>query len=343
VKRSIVFCGLALAPLLLAGCALFGSDPVPPAPSLTGVHAEQNAWHNKIYSNPNSDTPEFEPLSDAQNAVNAAKSQPRVTEFDKQSLNKAKSALKDAQEHWQAIAEHANRDDKALAQVAEQAHRAERFAQIAQYTAARETNLAKLKQLQAQRQRRLARQRRQRLQKQRQLQRQRRNRLAFAGGQGGGLQAGGNLVGHRVVPEMLGSLNFKEGTARLAGDSRSVLAQLAKLVQDHPKLGVAIFGFTSNRAPSDDRLQAFINANPKLKKQDLSHDQQVQAYQQGLSLARARDVAELLVQSGVKPKRIGVRPMGASHPIASNDTNAGQKKNARVEAIMVPLKNNQGS
>ena len=51
----------------------------------------------------------------------------------------------------------------------------------------------------------------------------------------------------------------------------------------------------------------------------------------------ARDVAQLLVQAGTDPDRIGARGMRNQHPIASNDTPAGRRKNERAEAIMVPL------
>lgn len=328
MKRWIVLCGLSATLPYLSGCALFSSDPVPPAPSLTGIQAQHNNWQNKIYSSPTSDLPAFEPLLHAQRAVKAAQSQPNVNEYDSQSLTQARQALQQAEDDWGSIAGKKDRDNAALAKVAGEAHQAQRLAEIAQYTAQREVGLVNLRQLEAQHQQQM------RIAQQKKQQQQQRQQRQIAAQQAA--SRGNSLVGRRVVPEMLGSLSFEQGTARLTQSSHSVITRLAKLAQAHPKLGVALFGFTSNSAPPDDRLDAFIKANPKLKDKDLSHAQKIQAYQQGLSLARARDVAELLVQAGLSPDRIGIQPMGASHPIASNKTAQGRKKNARVEAIMVP-------
>ncbi|MGN8160670.1 OmpA family protein [Salinisphaera sp. SWV1] len=317
MKRLIVMGGLTAVLPLFAGCAVFESSPVPPSPSLTGVKAQNAAWHDAIHRSPHAGTPTFGPLSDAESAVQRAEAQPQVKQFDSQSLTRAQTSLTQAKNDWQAIANKKKRSDDALAKVANEAHRAQRLAQIAQYTAQREIGLKQLHQLQAQ-------------QHQQQRAAASSGRLASVSTQ--------DIVGKRVVPDMLGSLHFQSGTARLTQASHPVIGRLAKLAKAHPKLGVAIFGFTDNSEPPADRLQAFVNSNPKLKQQHPSHKQQVQAYHQGLSDARARDVAQLLVQAGVDPHRIGARGMGATHPVASNDTASGRQKNERAEAVMVPLK-----
>lgn len=314
MKRLIVICGLSAVVPLFAGCAVFESNPVPPSPSLTGVEAQNAAWHDAIHRSPHGGTPTFGPLSDAESAVKDAQAQQQVNQFDSQSLTQAQQALTQAQNDWQAIANKKKRSDDALAEVADEAHRAQRLAEIAQYTAQREIGLKQLNQLQAQQQ------------------------SMLASSSGTSSVSTQDLVGKRVVPEMLGSLHFQSGTARLTEGSHPVIGRLAKLAQAHPKLGVAIFGFTDNSEPPADQLQAFVNANSKLKQQHPSHKQKVQAYHQGLSDARARDVAQLLVQAGVDPHRIGARGMGATHPVASNDTASGRQQNERAEAVMVPLK-----
>lgn len=311
MKRLFIICGLTAA---LSGCALFGSGSVPPSPDLTGVAAQNTAWRNAIHRGPNGGTPTFGPLSDAESAVKAAETQAQVNQFDSQSLSQARQALDQAQSDWQSIADKKKRSDDALANVADEAHRAQRLAQIAQYTAQREIGLGQLNQMQAQ---------------------QPNSMGSSSSGQGATSR---QLAGQRVVPEMLGGLHFQSGTARLTQSSHPVIGRLAKLAQAHPKLGVAIFGFTDNSEPSADQLQAFVNANSKLEQQNPDHEQQVEAYHQGLSDARARDVAQLLVQAGVDPHRIGARGMGASHPAASNDSAAGRRKNERAEVVMVPLK-----
>lgn len=341
MKRWIVLCSIAALLAPLSGCAIFGDGS---SHSTDGVNAQWMALRDKIYSNPKSDIPVFGPLSDARDAVHAAENQEQVSVYDGDSLREAKQALNKAESDWQAVAGKDHISNAALSRVADEAHRAQRLAQIAKYTAQREVGLKELsqaqnqyqqkyKKVQLQKQRALQRQRQRQLAQQRQRQRQMRMRAAQRA-------AGGDrLAGRRVVPDMLGSLRFETGTARLVKSSHAVLGKLVSLAHAHQELGLAIFGFTSNRVPSDKKLKAFVDANPKLKEQNLSHKDQVRAYRQGLSLARARDVAELLANAGVDPKRIGVRPMGSSHPVASNDTEQGRQKNARVEVIMVPLKN----
>ncbi|KEZ75661.1 OmpA family protein [Salinisphaera hydrothermalis] len=321
MNRLLLLCTVAVVLPLFAGCAVFRSNPVPPSPSLTGVAAQNAAWHDEIHRSPTGDTPTFGPLTDAEDAVQAAQTQPQVSQFDSQSLTQAQQALAQAKNDWQAIANKKKRSADALAKVADEAHQAQRLAQIAQYTAQREIGLKQLNQLQAQ---------------------QQRSMMASSSGGGGRAMSTRDLAGKRVVPDMLGALHFQSGTARLTQDSHPVIGRLAKLAQAHPKLGVAIFGFTDNSAPPAGQLKAFINANPNLKNQHLSHAKQVQAYHQGLSDARARDVAQLLVQAGVDPHRLGARGMGESHPIASNATASGRRKNERAEVVLVPLQKRGG-
>lgn len=56
-----------------------------------------------------------------------------------------------------------------------------------------------------------------------------------------------------------------------------------------------------------------------------------------LSQNRARAVADYLSARGVIPARLGVRGMGSSTPIASNDTPDGRQANRRVEIRIVPV------
>lgn len=58
-----------------------------------------------------------------------------------------------------------------------------------------------------------------------------------------------------------------------------------------------------------------------------------------LSQNRAKAVADYLSARGVIPARIGVRGMGSSMPIASNDTPDGRQANRRVEIRIVPVTN----
>lgn len=309
MKRILLMASVVALPMLSA-CSLLPDNPVPSSPSLTGMAAQNAAWKDDVHRTQHGGMPSFRPLTQADKAVAAARAQSRVKQFDAQSLQQAEQALSQAQSDWQTVAKQTKRSNDDLASVAVQAHRAQRLAEIAQYTAQRETGSAQLQEA-----------------KQKQASQQRRQNAA-----------GQNLTGRKVIPDRLGDIHFETGTARLTDASHEIVDRLAKLVKAHPQNGVVIFGFTDNGAPSPAHRKAFMQANPKLKDKAKTVEQQNQAYNQALSTARARDVAQLLVKDGIDAHRIGARGFGSQHPIASNDTKAGRRKNQRVEAVIVPLK-----
>jgi outer membrane protein OmpA-like peptidoglycan-associated protein len=55
-----------------------------------------------------------------------------------------------------------------------------------------------------------------------------------------------------------------------------------------------------------------------------------------LSFLRAKAVARILVKHGISLERISIIGYGETHPIASNETDAGRAKNRRVEVKLVP-------
>ena len=59
-------------------------------------------------------------------------------------------------------------------------------------------------------------------------------------------------------------------------------------------------------------------------------------YNQALSERRAQAVASYLASHGVKSQRLITVGAGESHPVASNDTEAGRAQNRRVELTIVP-------
>jgi outer membrane protein OmpA-like peptidoglycan-associated protein len=58
------------------------------------------------------------------------------------------------------------------------------------------------------------------------------------------------------------------------------------------------------------------------------------AYNNRLSLKRAKAIQQLLVSKGIAPTKMSAQGAGSSKPIASNETAAGRKKNRRVEIIV---------
>ncbi|HMB42515.1 MAG TPA: OmpA family protein, partial [Luteimonas sp.] len=62
------------------------------------------------------------------------------------------------------------------------------------------------------------------------------------------------------------------------------------------------------------------------------------AYNQQLSVQRANAVAAYLGGKGVIQQRMMIVGAGETHPIASNDTDAGRAQNRRVEITIVPVR-----
>lgn len=315
--KAFQIAGLALLPIM-AGCSLFTTDAVPPRPALTGIGAQDVAWENQIQRVRGEDEARFEPLTEAREALDAARAQPDVQNYDQAALTRAQAALDSAESAWAEIADKQRPAPDKLADVADAAHRAQRLAEIARFTALREIDL---EQLMAADERLKSRQQ------------------ATAGRARESVPVTGaarELVGQKMIPDRFGDVSFESGTARIQSQSQAVVRQLAQLLRDNPSVGVAVFGHTDNVAPSQASIDRFVKANPKLQAQSPSQSEKIKAFNLALSAARARVVAKLLVDNGVPARRIGARGFGDTRPIASNDSATGRKANRRIEAVIVP-------
>lgn len=310
MKRFVLF-GLCLSPWL-AGCASFTAEPIPPAPALVGIEAQNAALIQAVRQGRGDQPDVFVPLVEAEAAVEAARAQPRVNDYAAEMLAGARAELEQAKAAWAAGPGEDGWDAARLAEIAAHAHSAKRLAEIAQFTALREINLAKLIEADSQ------------------------LRATQSGAAPDSAGQGTDLVGQQVVPDRFGAVAFEPGTARLTADSQRVITELSALLDRMPKYGVAILGHTDDSAPPEASLQAFVEANPSLKERDLSMEEKVYAYNLALSAARARAVAQALVDAGVAARRIGARGFGSSRPIASNDSASGRAANRRVIAVIVP-------
>ena len=56
---------------------------------------------------------------------------------------------------------------------------------------------------------------------------------------------------------------------------------------------------------------------------------------QELSEERAKAVFNYLISKNIPSQRLSYRGLGSSKPIASNETEAGRKKNRRVEFVVI--------
>jgi len=62
------------------------------------------------------------------------------------------------------------------------------------------------------------------------------------------------------------------------------------------------------------------------------------SYNQQLSVQRANSVAAYLSSKGIMQQRMITVGAGETHPVASNDTDAGRAQNRRVEITIVPVR-----
>lgn len=99
--------------------------------------------------------------------------------------------------------------------------------------------------------------------------------------------------------------------------------------------------FALNSAELSPRNDALLDALAKLMKESTQvHRIEVQGhtdntgeadFNQQLSVQRAENVRKALVQRGVDAARLTVKGLGASQPVAGNDTPEGRARNRRVE------------
>jgi outer membrane protein OmpA-like peptidoglycan-associated protein/mRNA-degrading endonuclease HigB of HigAB toxin-antitoxin module len=103
----------------------------------------------------------------------------------------------------------------------------------------------------------------------------------------------------------LNNIFFEYNDYKLKEESFPELNRIAKLLKERQEIVVEISGHTDNIGSP--------------------------AYNNNLSLQRAKTVAEYLISQGISPERIRVKGYGEKYPVESNDTEEGRQKNRRVE------------
>ncbi len=121
-----------------------------------------------------------------------------------------------------------------------------------------------------------------------------------------GIRAERDRQGNLLVRLSEDSLKFDSGKSDLKVSGVEQLAQVSGILREYPENRISILGHTDS-VGSD-------------------------AFNQGLSQARADTVKITLLQQGVPPRSIvSSRGVGESQPIAANTTPAGRAQNRRVE------------
>jgi serine/threonine protein kinase/outer membrane protein OmpA-like peptidoglycan-associated protein len=104
------------------------------------------------------------------------------------------------------------------------------------------------------------------------------------------------------------SVIFDPGRVSLNADARERLARIAGIILAYPNLTVRIEGYTDNHGDN--------------------------AYNLDISQERAQAVEAYLISQGISPNMITARGLGDTHPIVSNETEAGRQRNRRVDIIV---------
>ncbi len=117
--------------------------------------------------------------------------------------------------------------------------------------------------------------------------------------------------GDQITLNMPGNITFATNSADINASFYEVLNSVAIVLNEYNKTTVDVVGHTDSTG-SD-------------------------AYNQQLSEARARSVAEYLASQKVLPARLLIAGRGKSEPIASNDTPEGRAQNRRVTIQIIPV------
>lgn len=106
-------------------------------------------------------------------------------------------------------------------------------------------------------------------------------------------------------------LTFETSSARITTASRPEVNNLIEIMKAYPDLRIRIEGHTDNMG------------NPDTNRE--------------LSLSRANAVKSALSAAGIADVRVTTRGYGATKPTASNETEAGQQRNRRIDVAIVNL------
>ena len=117
--------------------------------------------------------------------------------------------------------------------------------------------------------------------------------------------------GDNITLNMPGNITFAFDSATLQPQFQPVLNNVAQTLNEYNQTVIEVAGHTDS-VGSD-------------------------AYNQKLSVDRANSVAGYLSSRGVSMTRMIVTGAGETHPVASNDTEAGRAQNRRVEITIVPV------
>lgn len=291
--RAVRACRIPTAGLLilvLSGCAVMGSGPVPkpylpdnPVAMLYGLSAEgEPRW---VRYDDAGNVEAFVPLVHAREALARVADSDAAARYAPDALAHARAALRRAEHVWASIAAEPSDYPRKLAVAAYHAHQAKRYAQIAYRIGTREVGLRRLFEVQAalksnakaEAARGEPDDTRKRADSRAEDAEQAPEAVAKAATTGEGTETEDlPWLGRQLMPGVVGEVHFEQGEAELTGDSQQTISNLAWFLDRHSRYGLLLIGHADNAA-----------ANTALR--------------------RARAVKQALVAAGVDADRLTVK------------------------------------
>jgi len=121
----------------------------------------------------------------------------------------------------------------------------------------------------------------------------------------------------RLTVNMVDSILFPSGSAKIKKKGLAVLKRVADIVKDVEDKDIEVEGHTDN-IPISSRIRKVFDSNWEL------------------SSARALTVVRFLEEHGISGNRLTAVGHGEFRPITSNDTRKGRAQNRRIQIVLVP-------
>ena len=102
-------------------------------------------------------------------------------------------------------------------------------------------------------------------------------------------------------------INFDSGKSTIKNESLPIVDQIIEMMNQAPDVQISVEGHTDSDGSNESNLK--------------------------LSQARAKSVADAIVQGGIEQTRLSSKGFGEEKPIADNSTEEGKAKNRRVELV----------
>jgi chemotaxis protein MotB len=118
----------------------------------------------------------------------------------------------------------------------------------------------------------------------------------------------------RMVLQLPNDVLFESGKAEVKPAGQTTLAEVAKILAAMPDRQYQVAGHTDNNPISTQRYPNNWY----------------------LSTARATEVVEFLIKSGMQPKTLSASGYGEFDPIAANDNDDNRGRNRRIEITLQP-------